>query len=166
MKKFLVASLSLAVVSAGPANAQWVYQGNESAFGDDAMHVAVTGVGDYGFGFRCKGGVAEAIYLTPDRSFGSEAAYTMANATGPKLRVRVDDQPIVELDAELSDMDGKASILATTNKELLTTARDAKKRVAVVLTLLGDNYHEQSFNVRGSTKAINSVISGCGLGSE
>jgi len=161
--KLAVGAALLGVLFTSAANAQWIYQGNESAFGDNAMHVAVTGVGDYGFGFRCKGGDVEAVYITPDRSFNSDEAYTMANVTRPKLRVRVDDQEIVDLEAQISDADGKASIIAAANKELLVATRDAKKRVAVVLELLGENYHEQSFNVRGSTKSINSVIEGCGL---
>ncbi|HEY6633468.1 MAG TPA: hypothetical protein VIZ90_18600 [Rhizobiaceae bacterium] len=161
--RFAVGGALLGVFFAGSANAQWIYQGNESAFGDNVMHIAVTGVGNYGFGFRCKGGDVEAIYITPDRSFSSDAAYTMANATRPKLRVRVDDQAIVDLEAQISDADGTASIIAAANKELLVATRDARKRVAVVLELLGENYHEQSFNVRGSTKSINSVIAGCGL---
>jgi len=147
----------------GPASAQWVYQGNESAFGSDTMHVALTGSGDYGFGFRCKAGEIEAVYLTPDRSFDADA-YKLANITEPKLRIRIDDRPVVDLEAELNDVSGKASVLAPVEKELLLSAKDARKRIAVVLELLGDNYHEQSFNVRGSTKAIGSVIAGCGLG--
>lgn len=159
----LIALLIFTFVAFVPdtARAQWVYQGTESAFGEDTMHVAVTSDGIYGFGFRCKSGNAEAIYITPDRSFDTPTAYEFANATTPKLRIRVDDKPIMDVSARLVDEDGKAVAIAEVELALLESARVAKKRVAVVMELLGENYHERSFSVAGSTKALSKIIAGC-----
>ncbi|MCH4540220.1 hypothetical protein [Ochrobactrum sp. A-1] len=147
------------------ANAQWVYTGKESAFDDDSVHMAFTGQGAYGLGFRCRGSKIEAVYLTPDTSF-NQNTYQTANTTHPKMKIRVDKNPIVDVDVELSDADGKAGASGVVGLKLLEAVRDAKNRVAVVLNLLGENYHEQSFNVRGSGKAIGQIIDGCGLKSD
>jgi hypothetical protein len=150
------------VVAATPASAQWLYQGNESAFGDSGLHLAVTGSGNYGFGLRCSGEKTEAIYMTPDTSFDSDA-YKVANMSKPILMIRIDDNPIVEIEAELIDTDGKAAALGDVNPAIFAAVRDAKKRVAVALKLLGENYHEKSFNVRGSGNALKKVIAACNL---
>lgn len=156
-----IAALSLAC-GIGPAFSQWIYQGQESAFGDSGVHVAPTGTGNYAFGIRCRKDLIEVIYFTPDTSFDA-GTYKLANITEPKFKVRVDDGPVVELPAELSDVDGKASVISEIDLEMVLAIRDAKKRVAGVLELLGEHYHEKSFNVRGSTKAIGQILAGCGL---
>lgn len=150
------------VVAATPASAQWLYQGNESAFGDSGLHLAVTGSGPYGFGLRCSGEKTEAVYMTPDTSFDTDT-YKLANMSKPILMIRVDDNPIVEIEAELINMDGKAAALGDVAPAIFTAVRDAKKRVAVALKLLGENYHEKSFNVRGSGNALKKVIAACNL---
>lgn len=151
------------LATGGVANAQWVYQAQESAFDDNSMHIAVTAAGQYGFGFRCKGGKIETVYLTSDKSFEDNSAILMANATKPKLRVRVDKNPVVDIDVELQNIDDKATAFGDVDIDLLKSVAAAKNRVAVVLQIIGDNYHEKSFNVRGSTKAINQIIESCDL---
>jgi hypothetical protein len=156
----LISGLILSVLFAPPAAAQWLYQGEESAFGSSGTHMAVTAKGRYGLSVRCMNSKLELVCVTPDTSF-DEGAYKLANTIGMKLRVRVDDAPVVDLDAELTDADGKAIILAGLEPELGAVLSDAKKRVAVVLNLMGDNYHENTFGVRGSTKAIGKVLAAC-----
>jgi len=163
MRQILAATV-LAVGLSAPveARAQWMHQGNESAFGDSGLHIAVTASGRYGFGIRCRGDLIEMLYVTPDTSF-DKSTYTMANLTKPKLRVRVDDSTIVDLEGELVDIDGTAALLAEIDLDLVYAVRDAKRRVAVVLQLIGENYHENSFGVRGSTAATNKMLVGCNL---
>lgn len=148
--------------SISSASAQWIYQGNESAFGDDSLHIALTASGNYALGLRCKGSTLEAIYMTPDRSFDKDS-YAFANMTKPTLKLRVDNDAVVDVEAELIDVDGKAAVLADIDVSLAHSVRDAKRRVAVVVQILQDNYHEQSFNVRGSTKATGRMLTACGL---
>lgn len=151
------------LATGGVANAQWVYQAQESAFDDNALHIAVTAAGQYGFGFRCKGPKIEAVYLTPDKSFEENSAISLANATKPKLRVRIDKRPVIDVDVELQNVDDKATAFGDVDIALLKSVASAKNRVAVVMQILGENYHEKSFSVRGSTKAINQIIEACDL---
>ncbi len=162
MKK-LVATIAIVMATGTTANAQWMYQGQESAFDNDTLHIAVTAAGQYGFGFRCKGTKIEAVYMTPDKSFDDSAAISLANATKPKIRVRVDKNPVVDVDVELQNIDDKATAFGDVDIDLLKSVASAKNRVAVVMQILGDNYHEKSFNVRGSTKSIGQIIKACGL---
>jgi len=150
------------VLATTPASAQWLYQGNESAFDDDGLHLAVTVSGRYGFGLRCRGKTTEAIYMTPDTSFDADS-YKLANISKPLMMIRVDDSPVIEIEVELIDMDGKAAALGEVDPAVFAAARDAKKRVAVALKLLGTNYHEQSFSARGSGNALKKAIAACGL---
>ncbi|KAB2693860.1 hypothetical protein [Brucella intermedia] len=163
MKRLAIAFTSV-LATCWAANAQWVYQAQESAFDDNSMHIAVTAAGQYGFGFRCKGGKIETVYLTPDKSFDDNSAILMANATKPKLRERVDKNPVVDIDVELQNIDDKATAFGDVDIDLLKSVASAKNRVAVVLQIIGDNYHEKSFNVRGSTNAINKIVAACNLG--
>lgn len=161
MRKVLIIA-AVATVVATHANANWVYKGSESAFDDNGLHMAVTGTALYGLGFRCRGPNAEAMYTTPDTSFDTDG-YKLANMMQPKLRMRVDDAPVIDLEATLLDIDGSAAALADISPEALAAVRDAKKRVAVVLSLANENYHEQSFSVRGSTRAIEQLFEGCSI---
>ncbi|OEI84424.1 hypothetical protein GRI33_00950 [Brucella sp. BO3] len=162
MNKF-AATIAIVLATGTTANAQWIYQGQESAFDDDALHIAVTAAGQYGFGFRCKGAKIEAVYMTPDKSFEDSAAISLANATKPKIRVRVDKNPVVDVDVELQNINDKATAFGDVDIDLLKSVAAAKNRVAVVMQILGENYHEKSFNVRGSTKSIGQIIKACGL---
>jgi len=163
MRRRLGAILAGLLATCVSANAQWVYQGQESAFDDSALHIAVTAAGQYGFGFRCKGPKIEAVYMTPDKSFEDSSALSVANATHPKIRVRVDKNPIVDIDVELANVEDKATALGEVDVDLLKSVASAKNRIVVVMQILGDNYHEKSFSVRGSTKAINQIIEACDL---
>lgn len=162
MKKLAITVAAIVLATGTAANAQWIYSGKESAFDNDTLHMALTSKAPYGLGFRCRGSKIEIVYLTPDTSF-DEDTYKMANITLPKLRVRVDKDPIIDVDVELSDAEGKVVAVGIVDLSLLESVKAAKSRVAVVLQLLSDSYHEQSFNVRGSGKAISQIIDGCGL---
>ncbi|SCD22812.1 hypothetical protein BR141012304_10370 [Brucella inopinata] len=101
--------------------------------------------------------------MTPDKSFEDSAAISLANATKPKIRVRVDKNPVVDVDVELQNINDKATAFGDVDIDLLKSVAAAKNRVAVVMQILGENYHEKSFNVRGSTKSIGQIIKACGL---
>lgn len=161
MRKVLIIAAAATVVATA-ANANWVYEGSESAFDDNGIHMAFTGTTLYGLGFRCSGSNVEAMYTTPDTSFDSDG-YKRANMMQPKLKMRVDDAPVINLEATLLDLNGSIAALTDVTPEILANVRDAKKRVAVVLSLANENYHEQSFSVRGSTRAIEQLLQGCSI---
>ena len=157
--------LLAASVTATPASADWIYDTVESAFGDEAVHIAfVDNVKTSGFVFRCKRGsdFIEVIYIVPSASLADDA-YALLNQSMPVLRLRVDDEPIVDTDAEIFDAGGRPIVVAGTDKEMLFSIRQAKGRLAVALQLGGKNYYEQSFDTNGSRSVIDRVLSGCGL---
>jgi hypothetical protein len=160
--KISMTTLALVLATSVTASAQWLYQGSESAFGDRGLHLALTANNYYGLGLRCRGKTIETVYMTPDTSFDAEG-YKIANSTGPKMMICVDDGPIVELEVELIDLDGKAAAIGETDLNMFASVRDAKKRVSVVLKILDENYHEQSFSARGSGNAIKKLIAACNL---
>jgi hypothetical protein len=72
----------------------------------------------------------------------------------------------VDIDVQLENIDDKATALGEVDVDLLKSVAAAKSRVAVAMQILGDNYHEKQFNVRGSTNAIGKMLAGCDLKSE
>lgn len=163
--RFRVSALVAGLLITQPAMAQWHYQGSESEFGDDGLHLALTAKGAYALGIRCRGSTLQAMYMTPDRSIPDDN-FEAVNATKPKMKVRIDKGDVIELDVDLAETNGTISAISDIDRDLLNSLRDAKRNVAVVLELIGTNYHENSFGVRGSTKAIDQVIVGCGLDGE
>lgn len=155
------ASLLLAFVLAGtPAFAQWHYQGEDSAFGSSGTHIAVTANGVYGFGLRCQNGDVAAVYITPEDATQDQAA--AISLGGAKLLVRVDDLPPHELGGEIESYNGKLRMSVPVESALTSQLRDAKRRIAVAISGGGELYHEGNFSARGSTKAIERVLKGCG----
>lgn len=162
MYKRICISILTMLVTVQPLKAQWIFQGSESAFGDDAVQLAMTMAKPYALGARCKGDKIDLVYITPDTSFDKDS-YAGMNAMMPEMKVRIDDNPIVVIDAELVDSEGKMLGLAETDTEMLTSIKNAKRRIAIALSVLGKNYHEQSFSVQGSTAAIEKLFKGCNL---
>lgn len=162
MYKFVGFVMSWMLLMSLHAHAQWVHQGRESAFGDSGMQVAATAVPNYGLGLRCQDKKAEMVYSTPDTSF-DKATYNLVNNLKPEILLRVDDQKVVALEAELQDGDGKLMVFADLNLAVIQDIQAAKRRVAVVIRFMEKNWHENSFGVRGSTTAINKMLKGCNL---
>lgn len=153
------------IFAAMPAEAfaQWFHTGKESAFGSGDVHVAATALDGRGFGVRCTGYKMEMLFTTQDKSVGEDDVEAF-NKVNPKIRVRIDDDPIDVIDAEYVIFEGALGAIADTNGPMLRRLAGAKRRVAVVMTILGQDYHETIFNVRNSRKAIEKMMAGCGLG--
>lgn len=143
------------------AEAQWHYSGEQSAFGGGGTHIALTAKGSYAFGIRCSAGDMTAVLLTPER-LDDEDAKALQNVD-PTMLLRVDDLPPISLQAEIDANDGKLRASAEIEFLFAEQVLKAKRRVAVALGAGGDQYHENSFNVVGSTKAIGKLIKGCGV---
>lgn len=144
------------------ASAQWITDEQGGAFDDDPLRIAATAAQDYVFGVRCKADRSEVVYITPDRSFDRET-YKIANSTRPKLRLRIDRGEILTFDAQIDDLDGKAAFIADIGIDVYRAIGNARNSVSVVTVLLGQNYHENSFGVRGTRAAMNKLIAGCKL---
>ncbi len=149
----------------GPASAQWIYQSAESAFGNGGTQIMLAPAGyETALGLRClKEKSLEIVYMTNDSSFDSDTT-KIANMTTPKLMLRIDQNDPKELDSKifLTD-DGNAMFVAEADNELLNEIGDAKTRIAVAVSLLGETYHENKVGVRGTRKNVDKLISGCKL---
>jgi hypothetical protein len=135
------------------------YQAYDSAFAGSDRHVAAVEKPGFGLGFSCKDGTTHAIYITPEEVNDDKVAG--ASALAPKLKMRIDENPIVDLEVEIQSFDGKLRGVAGVDVDLLIQVRDAKRRVAVALQFRDELYHEQSFDVVGSTEAFKRLISNC-----
>lgn len=144
---------------AAPASAQWLYQGEESAFGDRGSHKVITANDTYGFGFRCEETGSAAVYVTPEELSNSEAE-TLALGF-PRLMIRVDDLPPHDLMGFVDSTQNRLRITATVDQPVVEQIRDAKKRVAVAIRKEDRVFHESSFGVRGSTAQVGKFLAAC-----
>jgi hypothetical protein len=155
----LVAGVLLASTT---ANAQWITNKSGGDFDDNPTYVAVTSSNGYALALRCQKGEPEIGYLTPDGSV-SKDMYKTLNEAGPKLRIKIDSGDIVSLAAVMEDADGKLKGFADASLDLYEKIRDAKSSISVVLTLRGENFHENRFGTKGARNAASKLISGCKL---
>lgn len=156
----VIIAVALACLSS-PAFSQWHYQGEESAFGDGGMHVAMTGNGHYVFGIRCETGEMTALLVTPEDMSASDAA-TM-QMTFPRLMFRVDKNAPLEFGSTMESYNGKLRLSAEIDRSVADQIAQAKQRVSVAVSALGQLFHEQRFNVAGSTRAVQQLLKGCGV---
>ena len=89
---------------------------------------------------------------------------TVANAMQPKLAVIIDDQPKVEIPAEVSQTpDGANMRLESTAPEVarLAIAGLANRRIALAAVINDKVIESHSFRPTGSTSALVALIRGC-----
>jgi len=106
---------------------------------------------------------AQWIYQLKESAFDDEKTDDASpiNALKPQLMVRIDKNKVHAIEAETDVVDNKLRIVAELSGGIVEEIRDAKQRVAVVLSVIGQNFHENSFNVRGSTNAAKKLITTC-----
>ncbi|WP_155982396.1 hypothetical protein [Xanthobacter sp. 126] len=156
----LIAAVAV-LISVSSAHAQWITDSSGGAFDDAPLNVAMTAKGRYGFGLRCRAEkTPEALFLTPEK-VSDEKTLKLMNAAGPKLRIKIDKGSVIELDGTVNDVDGSMVIVSDVEANVLKEVRDAKTSVAVVITLLGKNYHETTFNASGSKSALGKIMKAC-----
>ena len=152
---------TLLTALAGSAQAQWVNDTEEDPFGDKKNSISMTIAGGYGFGFRCNGAAEYAIvYLTTEKA--SDGATTM-NLMNPVLKLRIDDKPVIDLDAKVDNAGGKLRLSAFGPNALdaVKEISSAKRRVAVAVEIVGSRFHTQSFGVSGSRNSIAKALAAC-----
>ena len=145
------------------AHAQWIYEGDESAFGDsNSLKIAMTGNYAYGFGFRCQFGEIEATFITPDKSLDSETVKNI-NLLDVYLLYRVDDNKPYEIDASLFLNDGAAQFEAKALPEMIDDLIGAKRKVSVAIKMFDKIFHEQTFSAKYSTSVGVKFKENCNL---
>lgn len=161
LKSILVGAML--VCSANAAFAQWVMQRYGGEFDESPTYIALTAMpGGYALGFRCNENELKIVLVTPEEVDDDDTLRLM-NLASPKLRLRVDGGAIISLDAELHEAKGDLTVLADVDDALVRSVASARSKVSVVLTVIGQNFHEKSFGVRGSSAAIGSLLSKCDL---
>lgn len=150
-------------LSCGVANANWVFQEQGGAFSDDSLKLAVT-VSQTGLalGVRCTNSDKLELAFITEEKIKAKTADTL-NLLAPLLRLRVDSNDIIDFDVVLSEADGILMGIATAQPNLLSEIKKAKRKISVVLSIAGEQYHETVFSVRGSTKAMQKLESKCGF---
>lgn len=143
------------------AQAGWMYNSSGGEFDGDALQYAFVGSGSYGFGVRCQSKQAEAIFVTRDTSFNDSDALATINLTKPQLKYKVDGGQIYEISGELNNGDTGLAFIGDVTAEDMGRIRDAKKSLAVVINVMGKNYHETKFPMAGSSNAVGKVMDGC-----
>lgn len=159
--KLLVAVLGMAlVVVSAPASAEWLYQGGVEAFDGPSIHIAAIDDLSYMFAVRCRLDNIQVLFGTPD---DGNADIEAQNRQSPKIRLRIDSQPIRDLPARFVARKDDVLAISNVDRDLVAAIRDAKQRVAVATSVAGRNYHEVVFPVDGSASVLGKLMSGCKL---
>ncbi len=142
------------------SQAQWIHDEQGSAFDDKKTHLAITGLGDYGFALRCTNPAdLEMVLLAPEKMDQETAA--QINALSPELMIRVDDLPPGKYQAEIVAKEASIAAIALVPIDLAIQIRDGNRRVSVALGTLGELFHEREYGLRGSTAAVDAMMKGC-----
>lgn len=162
MKRWLLGAASAgALIFVAPAQAEWYYQGEKSAFGTQGTHMALGHNGLYAFGFRCDQDDVAGIFITPEDL--DDASAEGLTFLAPKLLIRVDDRAVHEHFGVVESANGKLRVSVTVRPSLLEQVRDAKRRIAVAIRMSDRTFHEASFSARGSTSALRSFLANCDI---
>ncbi len=155
------ASISVLMFVSNSASAQWIYQANESDFGDTGVYVAISAVENYGLGLRCDGDGANIVYFTPEKMNTDEVA--TLNAIKVVLKLRSDKGEVTEIPVGALSQDDKLMLKGIASNELITIMKNSKKSISVALSFIGKNVHEAKFNSTSISKSIDSLQKGCKL---
>ena len=158
--RFSVIVVAASLVSSS-AFGQWVYQKQESAFGDNTTHFALTAKDSYIFGLRCGSDEMLTLFVTPESLTPDDAE--KFSVVPMLLLIRVDSNDVFSLEATPESIEGKMRLSANSEHELTRQIQDARKRVAVAVSIAGKRFHEVSFNVRGSTDAAKKLLAACAV---
>ena len=156
-------SIALCLV-ASQASAQWYFDSQGGAFDDAPLNIAITGdsYGNYGFGFRCRNkDDLEVVFGTPEQ-IDADAAKNISMLE-PELKIRVDDGEVHSIPITAVSQNGELAAFGTVSVDVVNEVNAANRRVAVVISMLSEQFHETEFNVSGSTTVTSDLISACGL---
>lgn len=146
----------------GIAVAQWQHTESGGAFDGAPMNVAGITATGYMFGLRCEDAASlEVVYITPETVTHDEA--TRATRLAPRVMVRVDDGPVIEVDAVADAVNGRLGFAGSPDPSLADQIAGAGQRISVAVSFLGQIIHESAFSARGSTAAVGALSENCGI---
>lgn len=158
--KGLILSFFLFFFLSQPSYAQWISQYKEDPFGDNHIVGAFTAKLNKGLIVRCVGAKRLELMFLPNE-MGSDEIVSMANLAGTSIKLRVDKDKIDSLEANVQLHDGKVIAVAELDVSIAVRMANAKRRIAAVLSLLGDQFGSTSFSARGSKRSINKAVKAC-----
>lgn len=158
--KRLVLSFLLCFFFSQPVYAQWISQYKEDPFGDNHIVGAFTAKLNKGLIVRCVGAKRLELMFLPNE-VGTDEIVSMANLAGTAIKLRIDKDEIDSLEANVQLHDGKVIAVADLEVSIAVRMANAKRRIAAVIALLGDQFGSTSFSARRSKKAINKVVKAC-----
>lgn len=157
---FLIISLLISFLFSLSAFAQWISQNIEDPFGENHIVGAATVKFGKGLIVRCVGGKNLQLMFLPNE-MGSDEVITMANLAGTIIKLRIDKDAIDQLPATVQNSDGKVLAIADIDATIAKRMAQSKKRIAVVLEILENQFGSTSFSVRGSGRNIKKVLAAC-----
>lgn len=150
---------------ATPAAAEWHFQEQGSAFDEKKIRVAIAVRPGYAFAFRCTGkDDLDVAFITPE-AVEQDAVETL-NAVQPEILVRVDDNEIITIPAVIDTGNTEMVLRGVPPTHLATQVIEASSGVSVAVRVIGQLYHEQEFDVLGSTKSVQDLLKACSIAPE
>ena len=156
--KALAFAASVAVVSS-PAVADWHYFSFGDLGNDDYASIAVVQGGGYTFGLQCLDGGLRVAYGTPEPMGDFE--WALLGKLNPTLAVKVDDKDPFFVFSWFERVDDKERVSGIAQEDLVQALISARSSVTVAINLMGDVHNLKSFEVRGSTKAVQALRKEC-----
>lgn len=146
--------------------ADWITKVDDDVFTGGHKAVMIGGLGmstSSAILFDCTKGTASISYVEQDNSTDDIANVPM------DLIVKIDGNPVIKLDAELSRRNANSVEVTSTEMEKITDVlkllKSAKSKILVGIQTK-DGGHQASFsgNASGSTNSVNSFVNACELG--
>ena len=86
------------------------------------------------------------------------------NIVNPLLKIRIDNGAVIDVAAEIDEVQGKLRISATDAAVIGAVKSMANARqVAVAIEFGGKRFHTQSFGLNGAREALNKSLRACKL---
>lgn len=170
MLRAALAAIGITALSSA-ALAEWMYKKQDDAFQSPTHTVLVAAdLSGYVAAFRCTSESDLAlIYVTPERigTMSQQDLVRMNLMSNTKILVIVDDKPRMSMPAMVERTPNGDTFRFSTEDaavlDLTQTAAAATRRFAVAIEAGGEIVHSRTFDVRGSRKALQSLIKGCGI---
>jgi len=148
----------LAVFVATPALADWKFVTRGGEFGPAKVAVTVQTADGYGLGFACEGDRVKMAYVTPEIFFDPKA---IPQQLPKQIRYRVDGGTVRAIPAEVLSEGSNFGLTASISGEPLASFRDAKMKIAIVVSIGDKLFHEKVFDTSGSTAAFDAFRAAC-----
>ncbi|MGQ5719650.1 hypothetical protein [Pseudochrobactrum asaccharolyticum] len=160
--KVLTLVFMVILVGINSAKAEWVYGNQESSFEDKRLDIVFNKASKNTILIACENNKKVSIaFMTSVTSH--RGRYNNINATYPKLKIRVDNNPIEEFDTELFDSKDGAAVTITPSPDLIKSISKAENKIAVRIESLGFVLAEENYDTSNINKSFEDFFNKCEL---